>query len=93
LIAWLATATGLSASDIGSRLLSAHLSELWELRTFLEAHPIGSERHERGKNLLTSFGPESILSGIRRIAPEYVTLEAQFLRSLNASARRLRGGQ
>lgn len=86
LIAWLAKATGLTVSEIIDRLLSAHLPELWELRAFLEKHPTGTEQHEQGKNLLVSFGPESIMSGIKRIAPDHATLKAEFLHLMNASA-------
>ena len=83
LIAWHATATGVTASDIIDRLLSSHLPALWELRTFLEAHPVGTEKHEEAKNLLISFGPDRIMSGIRRIDPAHVTLEDAFMRSLD----------
>lgn len=93
LIAWLATATGLTTSDIIDRLLSAHLPELWELRAFLETHATSTEQHEQGKNLLASFGPEPIMSGIKRIAPDHVTLETQFLHSMNASTHNSGAGQ
>lgn len=83
LIDWHAKESGLSVSGIIDRLLSAHLSELWELRTFIEANPSGADRRQDGKNLLISFDAgESIVSGIKRIAPDYSTLETRFLASL-----------
>lgn len=87
LIDWHAKTAGLPANEIIEKLLGAHLHELWELRTFLEAHPTGTEEYERGKNLLISFGPDSVLSGIKQIAPTYKTLETQFLQSVEATGK------
>jgi hypothetical protein len=85
LIDWHAKESGLSASDIIDRLLSAHLSELWELRTFMEANLAGAGLRDAAKNLLISFGGgESIVSGIKRIAPEYQTLGDRFMAALDA---------
>jgi len=72
----------LSESDIINRLLSSHLSSLWELRSFLESQRVGTETYEQGLNLLVSFGPEPIMDGIKRIAPDYVTMVEQFVASI-----------
>lgn len=82
LIQWHAKVTGLTESAIIDRLLSSHLSSLWELRTILEMYPVGTKEHEQGVNLLVSFGPEPIMTGIKRIAPNYKSLEEQYLNSL-----------
>jgi len=91
LIQWLAGACGLTASGIVDRLLSGHLSELWELRTFMESLDGGADtdaaRMGLAANLLISYGPdnaESILGGIERIAPDYATLQARFVQDVDA---------
>lgn len=78
--------TGLTANGIVNRLLSSHLSELHEIDAFLETHPAGvGLLHNEGKNLIQSYGPESLLEGIARIAPYYETLAARFEREMNES--------
>ena len=74
----------LTICDIGNRLLSSHLSEMHELETFLEKNPAGlGSLHDRGLNLIQSYGPESIMNGIARIAPAgYETLVALFERAV-----------
>ena len=86
LIEWHAAATGLTVSDLIDRLLLPQLAPLHELRALMETHKADVALHEQAANLLVSFGPESIMDGIKRIAPpNYETLEAQFMRSLDAS--------
>ncbi|UUZ64273.1 hypothetical protein LP417_03525 [Polaromonas sp. P1-6] len=83
LIQWLATACQLTVSDVIDKLISGHLSELWELRTFMESHSLDVGKLEQAANLLTSYGGGvSILDGIKRIAPDYATLEARFANDL-----------
>ncbi|MBC7624128.1 MAG: hypothetical protein H7232_12130 [Aeromicrobium sp.] len=81
----IAAQANLSIDDIGNRLLSSHLSEMHELEAFLEENPAGSDSlHERGLNLIQSYGPESIMDGIARVAPAgYATLAARFEREMN----------
>jgi hypothetical protein len=85
IIAKLAAHTGLSASDIISRLVDGYLAPLHEINAFLEAHPPAGagSLHEQGANLIQSYGPESIMDGIARIAPQYETLAARFNREMN----------
>jgi hypothetical protein len=84
IIAKLTAHTGLSSTAITNRLLSGLLPELHEIDAFLEAHPAGAgSLHEQGANLIQSYGPESIMDGIARIAPEYESLAARFDREMN----------
>jgi len=72
--------SGLSASDLISRLLSAHLPALHELLALVSAHP---DLREQAANLLQSFGPESLADGIKHIAPVgYETLGEKFARQM-----------
>lgn len=85
IIAKLAVHTDLSASDIIGRLVDGHLAPLHEINAFLEAHPPAGagSLHEQGANLIQSYGPEPIMDGIARIAPQYETLAARFDRAMN----------
>jgi hypothetical protein len=80
----LAVLSNLSIDTVGNRLFSGHLAEMHELEAFLETHPAGpGSLHERGLNLIQSYGPESITEGITRIAPAtYETLAARFEREM-----------
>jgi hypothetical protein len=89
MVAWLASETGLTPSAVVQRLMGSHLPELWELRTFLETCPKGSQQYERAANLLISYGPESILEGLRQLDPDHVTLDAQFQQELHFPMSRL----
>jgi hypothetical protein len=72
--------TGLSVGSIANRLLGSHLADLHELDAFLEAHPGAGSLHQQALNLMQSFGPESIMEGLSRIAPNYLSLAARFER-------------
>jgi hypothetical protein len=73
--------TGLAPADLISRQLSAHHAEGHELLALVTAHP---ELREQAANLLESYGPESLMVGIARIAPRgYVTMVERFERDLN----------
>lgn len=75
-----AALTGLTVNDLIDRLLSAHLPDLHELLALVSANP---ELHDQAANLLVSFGPATLASGISRIAPQYETLAARFDREMN----------
>jgi hypothetical protein len=80
----LATRTGMTITTITNHLLGSHLPGLHELDAFLEVHPAGAgSLHEQGVNLMQSYGPESIIEGIARIAPHYQTLAARFEREMD----------
>lgn len=90
LIQWLATACRLTVSEIIDKLISGHLSELWELRTFMESQGSDVGKLQQAANLLTSYGAGvSILDGIKRVAPDYVNLSARFIRHLDAPLPRM----
>jgi ribonuclease HIII len=77
--------TGLNASDIIIRLVEGLLPELHEVNALLDAYlPAGAgSLHEQAANLIQSYGPESIMDGIARIAPQWETLAARFDREMN----------
>jgi hypothetical protein len=84
IMARIATRTGMTISVITNHLLGSHLPELHELDAFLEVHPSGAgSLREQGVNLMQSYGPESIMEGIARIAPHYQTLAARIEREMD----------
>ena len=94
LLQYLAITCKLTVSELIDRLTSGHLCELWELHTFLQTHSADAEKTAQASNLLISYGQgEGILQGIKRIAPEYVTLEAQFVRDLDAPFHQAEAGR
>lgn len=66
----IADATDMSESAIIAKLLSSHLVELWEYRTWLEQLPPGGKRHI-GTSFLASYGPKDLLHDIKNIDPTY----------------------
>ncbi|MBC7705733.1 MAG: hypothetical protein H7274_17545 [Rhodoferax sp.] len=85
LIRWHATTTGLAPDAIVDRLLSAHLAELHEAKAFYEAHDHDRGMQEEAANLLISYGgQETLLAGIKRLAPDFETLEARFVRAIDS---------
>jgi hypothetical protein len=84
IIAKLAAHTGLTINDIICRLVDGNLPELHEFGNFLDAHPAGAgSLHEKAANILISYGPESIMDGIARVAPHWETLAARFDREMS----------
>jgi len=63
--------SGVKVAGIVSRLLGAHMSELAEYLEWMDAQAKGSRKHEYGKNLLVSYGPESLVEAIRQIDPTW----------------------
>lgn len=87
IIARIATRTSMTIAVITNHLLGSHLPELHELDAFLEVHPAGAgSLHEQGVNLMQSYGPESLMDGIARIAPHYQTLAARFEREMDEAS-------
>lgn len=73
--------TGLNGCEIICRPLAQIEMECVELLALADAHP---ELREQVANLMISYGPESVLDGIQRIAPPgYLTLGARFEREVN----------
>lgn len=84
LIQLLATTCGINESDVIDKILSGHLSELWELRAFMEQCVGDPSTLDQAVNLLVSYGPESLMAGIKRIAPDYVTLGARLAQDIDS---------
>jgi hypothetical protein len=84
IIAKLADHTGMSITAITNRLMGGLLPPMHELNAFLEMHPAAGagSLHEQAANLIQSYGPESIMDGIARIAPHWETLAARFEREM-----------
>jgi len=77
----LSRVTSMAPGELIRRQLSAHHAEGHELLALVNAHP---ELHEQAANLFQSYGPESLLDGIKRIAPAgYLLLSEQFERELS----------
>jgi len=73
--------TGLTVSELIDRRLVAQQAEEYEVLALVAAYP---ELREQAANLLQSFGPESLLAGIKRIAPcGYLTLAERFERKMS----------
>lgn len=63
--------TSVSGPSIIGKLLSSHLEELWEYQQWLSKQKKGSRLQVLGANLMTSYGPENLLQGIKRLDPAY----------------------
>ena len=81
----LSTHTHMTPASIVMSLLPAHLSELWEYLTWLEQLPPGANAiRNRGSHLLTNYGPDSLVSKMKLIDPEYETTEDRLLKKAKA---------
>lgn len=66
--------TGLSPAQTIQKLVPAHLGELWAYLTWLEQLPPDpSLQRNLGPFLLHSYGPETLIEGIKRIDPTFQT--------------------
>ncbi|SOZ37020.1 hypothetical protein [Cupriavidus neocaledonicus] len=77
LLAWLSKTCDTPEGVIINKLLGAHLHELWEYRTWLEKQEPGSRNWELGTHLISNYGPDDLVTAIKRIDPTYKTLEEQ----------------
>jgi len=92
LLGAISVATGIPETTIVNKLLTSHMSELWEYRTWLESLPETdntSRRRALGINLLTSYGPDDLVTGLKKLDPTYKTMEEQFKLSLEQSSDEL----
>ncbi|MCO5398331.1 hypothetical protein [Ralstonia soli] len=88
LLRWLSAATNVPETSIVNKLLSSHLSELWEYRTWLEQLPKDNERlNMLGVNLLVSYGPDDLVAGLKRLDPAYETMEEKMARALKGESK------
>jgi hypothetical protein len=86
LLAWLSHTTELTESGIINRLLGSHMEELWEYRTFMEQLPKGGREWSLGLNLLVSYGPDDLVTGLKRVSPRYKTLTEKFAKQVKGEA-------
>jgi len=81
--------TDLPAASIVNRIFVSRLHDLWEYLTWLEQQT-DSRKKSLGANLLISYGPDpDLVNGIRRIDPDYRTMEDQMNDRMNADQRTL----
>ena len=75
--------TGLSPAQTIQKLFPAHFGELCEYLTWFEQLPPGpSWQRTMGPNLLISYGPDDLISGIKRLDPTYETEGEKLAKSL-----------
>lgn len=67
--------TGLSISHIVDQLLGAHMQELLEFNDWMK-HQDG-ESKERATHALSSYGPNDLITEMKRIDPTYCAPDAQ----------------
>jgi hypothetical protein len=72
--------TGLSPSEIVTKLLTGHLGELFEYEALLESCKGNHAMFQEAVNLLVSYGPDTLLQGIKRVQPGYLTYEDRIIR-------------
>lgn len=82
LVRKLSSETGVSSDGIISRVFGASMPQLSEYLTWMLTLEKGSDLHQKGKNLVISYGPESLVEGIKRLDPEYQTLTQLFVESI-----------
>ncbi len=78
--------TDISVAGIIGRLLAAHTHELAEYHEWLHKKKDARMRM-LGNNLLQSYGPDNLISGIRGIDPTHEFLSEQFERGVKNSKR------
>jgi hypothetical protein len=75
--------TGLTIDEMVNRQLNGHHMDVYEALALASAHP---ELREEVANLFLSYGPEPLLVGIKRVAPEgYLTLAELFEQHVNGT--------
>ena len=75
--------TGLSPAQTIQKLLPSHLTDLWGYLTWLEQLPKdGSKRAKLGPFLLPSYGPETLMEGVKQLDPTYVSEGEKFAKTL-----------
>ena len=76
--------TGLSPAQIVQMLLPSHLEELWAYLTWLEQLPKRPTKAQKlGPHLLQSYGPETLIQGIKHLDPTYETEGEKFVNRVN----------
>ena len=84
LLARLQAFTNLSPAQTIQKLFPSHLEELHTYLAWLEQLPKDkSLKSQLGPFLLQSYGPESLIDGIKKLDPTYETDGDKFAKSLN----------
>ena len=79
--------TDLSPAQTVQKLFPAHFEELCEYLTWFEQlQPGPSWQRSMGPNLLISYGPDDLISGIKKLDPTYVTEREKFAKTLTTPA-------
>jgi hypothetical protein len=87
LLRWLSNATGVPETSIVTKLMTSHLTELWEYRTWLEQLPENDERLKSlASNLLVSYGPDDLVTGLKRLDPAYETMDEKFMQKMKGGS-------
>ena len=76
--------TGLSPAQAIQKLLPSHLEELWAYLAWLEKlseRPTNAQK--LGPYLLQSYGPETLIQGIKHLDPTYETEGEKFVNRVN----------
>ena len=85
LLTELETFTGLSPAQTIQKLFPAHLEELHEYLRWLKQVPEGSSiQRNLGKYLLHNYGPDSLITAIKRVDPTYQTEAEKFSAGLKS---------
>ena len=81
LLSSLGEQTGQSLSSIVNKLLGAHIADLSEYDHWLRQLPDGPVK-ARGKYILHSYGPDTLVDAIKQIDPTYETYSEKFERGV-----------
>lgn len=74
----LSSSAGIGPDEIVGRLLGGHVAELYEYQRLLDRSQGDPEAFDAAVNLLVSYGPEPLMTGIKRVAPSHQTYEDSF---------------
>ena len=70
--------TGLSMSAVVDKLMLAHQVELSEWIMWMRRQPEGSRERMWGENLLISYGPGTLIDGIKQLDRNFEIGQGQF---------------
>lgn len=75
--------TGTTPPQTIAKLWPSHLPDLWEYVVWLEQLPQGPSRlRSLGRNMLQSYGPETLVQSIKNLDPTYVTEGEKFTQGI-----------
>lgn len=75
--------TGMTPAAMLTKLIPAHLEELWAYLEWMEQLPEGANpRRHRGAYLIQSYGPKSLIADIKELDPSYKTAGERFVEGI-----------